>query len=48
MKEFKGHMSSQTIGHDKLNQLRHVQYFKTPENIRAHMADLAEVLRAQI
>ena len=45
MKEFKGHMSSQTIGHDKLNQLRHVQYFKTPENIRAHMADLAEVLR---
>ena len=45
MKEFKGHMSSQTIGHDKLNQLRHVQYFKTPENIRAHMAALAEVLR---
>ena len=45
MKEFKRHMSSQTIGHDKLNQLRHVQYFKTPENIRAHMADLAEVLR---
>ncbi len=38
-------MSSQTIGHDKLNQLRHVQYFKTPENIRRHMADLAEVLR---
>ena len=40
MKEFKGHMSSETIGHDKLNQLRHVQYFKTPEIIRAHMADL--------
>ena len=45
MKELKGHLSSQTIGHDKLNQLRHVQYFKTPENIRAHMKALAKVLR---
>ena len=45
MKELKGHLSSQTIGHDKLNQLRHVQYFKTPENIRARMKALAEVLR---
>lgn len=45
MKELKGHMSSQTIGHDKLNQLRHVQYFKTPENIRRHMKELADVLR---
>lgn len=45
IKELKGHMSAQTIGHDKLNQLRHVQFFKTPENIRAHMKKLAEELK---
>lgn len=45
IKELKGHMSAQTIGHDKLNQLRHVQFFKTPENIRAHMKMLAEELK---
>lgn len=45
IKELKGHMSSQTIGHDKLNQLRHVQYFSTPENIRLHMRNMADILR---
>lgn len=43
--EFKKHMSAQTIGHDKLNQLRHVQFFKTPENIRNHMKKLADEIR---
>lgn len=43
--ELKKHMSAQTIGHDKLNQLRHVQFFKTPENIRSHMQLLAKELR---
>lgn len=38
-------MSAQTIGHDKLNQLRHVQFFKTPENLKAHMKLLAKQLR---
>ena len=38
-------MKAQTIGHDKLNQLRHVQFFKTPENIRLHMKKLAGELR---
>ena len=38
-------MAAQTIGHDKLNQLRHVQFFKTPENIRRHMEKLAGELR---
>ena len=45
IKELKKHMSAQTIGHDKLNQLRHVRFFKTPENIRIHMEKLAEELR---
>lgn len=43
--EIKKHMTIQTIGHDKLNQLRHVKYFKTADNIRAHMKKLADALR---
>ena len=38
-------LSAQTIGFDKLNQLRHVRYFQTADNIRAHMQKLAEKLR---
>lgn len=43
--ELKKHMSAQTIGHDKINQLRHVNYFKTPENIRLHMKEQAKQLK---
>ena len=45
IKEIKSHMTVQTIGHDKLNQLRHVKYFKNAENVKAHMAKLAEELK---
>ncbi len=45
MAEIKKHMNIQTIGYDKLNQLRHVQYFKTAENLRAHMKELGDALK---
>lgn len=45
VEEIKKHMTIQTIGHDKVNQLRHVKYFKNAEGIRAHMGKLAEELR---
>lgn len=37
----------QTIGPDKLNQLRHVRYFKNKEGIVEHMRRHAEYLRPQ-
>jgi DNA-binding transcriptional MocR family regulator len=41
----KRHLSLQTIGPDKLNQLRHVEFYKDFAGIRAHMARHAEILR---
>ncbi len=35
----------QTIGHDKLNQLRHVRYFKDIEGMKNHMKKHAEIIR---
>lgn len=35
----------QTIGHDKLNQLRHVRYFKDINGIKNHMKKHAQILR---
>lgn len=38
-------MNYQTIGHDKLNQLRHVRFFKDMDGMRAHMKKHADILR---
>ncbi len=38
-------MKYQTIGHDKLNQLRHVRFFRDMDGVRAHMKKHAEILR---
>lgn len=35
----------QTIGHDKLNQLRHVRYFRDINGMHAHMKKHAEIIR---
>lgn len=41
----KSQMTVQTIGHDKINQLRHVRFFKNRAGLEAHMKKHAELLR---
>ena len=38
-------MAIQTIGHDKINQLRHVRFFKDIDGMHEHMKKHAEILR---
>lgn len=45
LEDAKRYMSFQTIGHDKLNQLRHVRYFKDMQGMYNHMRKHAKILR---
>ncbi len=38
-------MTVQTIGHDKINQLRHARYFKDIEGMKEHMRKHADLMR---
>lgn len=41
----KKQLTIQTIGHDKINQLRHSRFFKNIDGLKAHMAKHADLLR---
>ncbi len=41
----KSQMTIQTIGHDKINQLRHTKFFKNLEGLEAHMKKHADLIR---
>ena len=43
--EIKKVMTAQTIGYDKINQLRHVQFFKNADGVRKHMQILGDCLK---
>lgn len=42
--EIKKRLNFQTISYDKLNQLRHVKYFKNVDGIKAHMEKHAKII----
>ncbi|SDZ63276.1 DNA-binding transcriptional regulator, MocR family, contains an aminotransferase domain [Evansella caseinilytica] len=41
----KKQLAMQTIGSDKINQLRHVRFFKNIENLKLHMKKQAEIIK---
>lgn len=43
--DIKSKLTIQTIGHDKVNQLRHVNYFKNIDGVKAHMMKHAALIR---
>lgn len=40
-----GQMIVQTIGYDKVNQLRHARFYKDKATLQAHMSKLADIIR---
>lgn len=45
LEEFRKSMTIQTIGYDKVNQLRHVRYFKNVEGMKEHMKKHARIVQ---
>lgn len=45
LEDIKKQLSMQTIGHDKVNQLRHVRFFKGIHGMMEHMRKHADILR---
>ena len=45
LEDFRKYMTIQTIGHDKLNQLRHVRFFKDLNGLKEHMRKHADLIR---
>ena len=45
IEEIKKQLTIQTIGHDKVNQLRHVRFFKNLDGVKEHMKKHADILR---
>lgn len=45
IKEIKSQMRIETIGYDKVNQLRHVRFFKNLDGVKAQMKKHANILR---
>ena len=45
LKDIKKQLMIQTIGHDKVNQLRHVRFFKDIDGIHEHMRKHAAIMR---
>ena len=45
IKQMKAHIGKQTIGYDKITQLKTVKYFKNPQGIHDHMKKIADILR---
>ena len=45
VKHIMSQMTIQTIGHDKINQLRHTKFFKDIDGLKEHMKKHAEVMR---
>ena len=45
LKDIKKQLKTQTIGHDKVNQLRHVRFFGDMNGIKKHMEKHAEIIR---
>ena len=46
-KQIEPYLGAQTIGYDKINQLRHLRFFGTPDTLRTHMLTLGEKIKVK-